>query len=132
SERQPRQTLKNRCSHFALRSARVGRADSPLPAVSIRNSCQIAHGLTRYRPTIRITTTGIDDPGYRRTKGSAISRGALMLGGYLFMFRLLRARERGERNRTGRDRNHRTIIVEGVDAVLVHLLRAAERITRKG
>src|SRR4029450_11847378 len=36
-----------------------------------------------YRSTIPITTTEIDDPGYRSIKGPAISRGALMLGGYL-------------------------------------------------
>ena len=47
-----------------------------------------------------------------------------MLGGYLFMFPLLWARSRRsrERDRTRGDRHDRAVVVDGVDAVLQHLL----------
>ena len=56
-----------------------------------------------------------------------------MLGGYLFTFPLLRARRRRirERDRTRCDRNDVAVVVDGVDAVLQHLLGGTAWISSK-
>ena len=56
-----------------------------------------------------------------------------MLGGYLFMLPLLWARGRGvgKRDRTRCDRNDVAVVVDGVDAVLQHLLAGTTWIPSK-